>query len=328
MSWSGILGQPLVVRLLRQSVATGRVAHAYLFNGMGGLGKRAVALELAKVLNCASPGPDGACDACSPCQQIAAGSHPDLLVVEPEGRSVRIEQMRELQRQLYLRPQGRRRIGIIDGADRMGIEAANSVLKLLEEPPGYAVLILLVTNMSGVLPTILSRCQLVNFSPMAPDAVRQALEAKGIEPTAATVAAALSGGSLGQALALASHEAVAGRREEVRTFLDSLARADDATLLATAEELDKRRDDLSDWLELLLLWLRDALVIAEGADASLLVNRDGEGFLHGFARRHGAGALHAMLAGVSEVERQLQRNANTRLVLDVMMLKLGTIAAT
>lgn len=328
MSWSAVLGQPLAVRLLQQAIATDRVAHAYLFHGPGGIGKRTVALELAKALNCLKP-EAGACDHCLSCKKIGSGSHPDLLCIEPEGRTIRIEQMRELQRQLYLRPgEGRWRVGIVNGADRMGTEAANSALKLLEEPPGYAVLILLAANLSGVLPTIMSRCQVISFRPMVPDTIIPALEGRGVGGAQAAVAAALSGGSLGRALQLAGDDDVAKRREETRRLLANLTHMDDAALLGAAEELEKRKEELADWFEVLLLWLRDALIVAEVAESRLLVNVDGEPFLQELARRHGASAIRSMLNAVVEAGTHMQRNANTRLVLDVMFLRLGTFASS
>jgi DNA polymerase III subunit delta' len=323
VSWSGIAGQPLAVRLLSQASAGGRVSHAYLFSGPDGTGKRTVALELAKRLLCARPSEDGACDACPACRKASAWFHPDILLVEPDGRSIRIEQTRDLQRQLYIRPaEGSWRVGIVDGADRMGHEAANSILKLLEEPPGYAVLTLLTANLAGVLPTIISRCQVINFQPLAPDTIEQRLREQGVETATAAVAAALSGGSLGKALEMASGEQVGQVREETRQLLAGLDRLDDHTALATAEELDKRREELPRWLDLLLLWLRDLVITAEGGSPALLVNGDAERFLGDAARRYGRLALREMLAAVMAAQEQLQRNANTRLVLDVMLLRM------
>lgn len=175
MSWSAIVGQPMAVRLLRQAITFNKVAHAYLFVGPQGVGKRLTAMELAKSLNCLSPRSDGsACDSCVSCRKIAAEppTHPDLVVVMPDGRFIKTDQMRELQSEMYARPtEGRARVAIIDGAERLNAEAGNRVLKLLEEPPPFAVFVLLTHNLAGVLPTIVSRCQIVNFPPLASEEV-------------------------------------------------------------------------------------------------------------------------------------------------------------
>jgi DNA polymerase-3 subunit delta' len=332
VSWAAIIGQPLAVRLLRHAVTTGKVAHAYLFSGPQGVGKRTVALELAKALNCLSPQPDGsACDTCAACRKITASPpvHPDLAVVAPDGRFIKTDQVRELQGDMYARPnEGRFRVAVIDGADRMNAESGNRLLKLLEEPPAYAVLILLTHNLSGVLPTLISRCQVVNFTPLSQDDVAQAVLAQtGIESGAARLAASLSGGSIGRALALAQDAGVSQRRDETSDLLQRLHELDDFDLLGRGEALEKQKEHLDDWLELLTVWLRDALLMAQTGSEQLLINMDRLAVVRSLARAFGPGNLLTMLTAVTEARGQLQRNANVRLVVDVLLLRLREAAA-
>lgn len=331
MSWSAIVGQTLAVRLLRQAITGGKVAHAYLFVGPEGVGKRTVALELAKVLNCHSPGPDGgACDRCLSCQKIAAvpPAHPDVQVIAPDGRFIKTDQMRELQADMYARPnEGKVRVAILDGADRMNPEAGNRVLKLLEEPPAYAQLVLLTSNLSGVLPTLISRCQVVNFPPLGPDEVARVLQTRlGLAGPEAKLYAALSGGSIGRAAALAQDPAVSERRNKAYDLLRQLRAMDDLMLIGQAEALEKEKDSLDDWLEMLTAWLRDALIVAQTGTDQLVINADRAADVRSLAAEVDSDRLLDMLSAVTDVRGQLQRNANARLALDVLLLRLGESA--
>jgi len=168
MAWTDIIGQDHAVSLLRSHAASGQVASAYLLTGPEGAGKRRLALEMAKALNCAK-GSDSPCDACPACAQIAKGTHPDLHVLSPSGAAeqIRIEPARQMLERIALRPfNARYQIVIIDGAERLTEEAANCLLKALEEPPAHTRFLLLTTRMSDCLPTIISRCQLIRFRPL------------------------------------------------------------------------------------------------------------------------------------------------------------------
>ncbi len=333
MSWAAIKGQPLAIRLLRQAVTTNKMAHAYLFVGPPGVGKRLVALELARTLNCLSPRPDGsACDTCVSCRKMSADpiTHPDVRVVEPDGRFIKTDQMRELQAEMYARPtEGRARVAIIDGAERMNPEAGNRVLKLLEEPPPYAVFVLLTQNLSGVLQTIISRCQIVNFPPLAIDDVAAFLrEDRQLDGGVARLYASLSGGSIGRAVEMVGDPGLSQRREETFDLLGRLYDLDDVDLMARAETLEKQKDELDAHLEMLTVWLRDALVLSEGAPASLVVNADRMGQVRTLSSRYGTVGLLAMLEAVAETRGHLMRNANARLTLDVLLLRMNQAART
>lgn len=170
MAWSDINGQDAAVSFLRGHAAAGSVANAYLLTGPEGAGKRRLAIEMAKTLNCATSGP---CDACSSCTQIAKGAHPDLHVLSPAGASdqIRIEPVRQLLERIWLRPfSSKYQVVIIDGAERLTEEAANSLLKALEEPPAHSRFMLLTERLSDCLPTIVSRCQLIRCRPRPSDA--------------------------------------------------------------------------------------------------------------------------------------------------------------
>lgn len=331
MSWPGIIGQILAVRLLRQAVQIGRVSHAYLFVGPEGVGKRTVAVELAKAINCRAPLPGGdPCDQCSSCRKLMVDPlvHPDVPVVTPEGRFIKTDQIRALQAEMYARPtEGHKRVAIIDGAERMNAESANRLLKLLEEPPPHAALVLLTSNLSGVLPTLISRCQVIHFSPLAPDHVARALiERHSIEAGQAQVFAALAGGSLGRAVCMAQDSAVAERRTQTSDLLQEIHGMDDFAALGFAETLEKEKEQIDPWLDLLTVWLRDALLLAQTGSHQLLINTDRLVVVRELADQFGTARLLVMLAVVAETRGHLQRNVNVRLALDLLLLRLGESA--
>lgn len=166
MAWSDVVGHELAKRIFHTHLAAGTVAQAYLLVGPEGIGKRRLGLELAKALNCSGAKPP--CDACVTCGQIARGVHPDVHVIEPSGPSaqIKIEDIRQLIGRVALRPfNARVQVAVLDGADRLTEEAANSLLKTLEEPSGYARFILTTSRLAFCLPTIVSRCQLIRCDP-------------------------------------------------------------------------------------------------------------------------------------------------------------------
>ncbi|HWI41267.1 MAG TPA: DNA polymerase III subunit delta', partial [Verrucomicrobiae bacterium] len=174
--FAGIVGHDRELSILKRALHAGRVAHAYLFEGVEGCGKKTAALALVQALFCGGVEP---CGGCPSCRKIASLQHADLHLLEPDGAQIKIDQVRELQKALSYRPiEAPRKACIIDQADRLNPAAGNALLKTLEEPPGNALIILVTSAPSAVLPTILSRCQRLEFSPVPQEAIRQLLEAR------------------------------------------------------------------------------------------------------------------------------------------------------
>jgi len=307
------------------------VAHAYLFAGPRGVGKRLTAMELAKSLNCLQPQADGGpCDACRSCRKIDADPpiHPDVILVEPEGRFIKTEQMRAVQTEVYARPsEGKARVVIVNGAERLNAEAGNRLLKVLEEPPSYAKFVLLTTNLAGVLPTIVSRCQIVHFSPLTTEAVAAIIQQRAeLGADQARLFAALSGGSVGAAMEMASSPEVIQRRDDALEMLLRIGDMDDAVLLEQAEALEKQKDSLEARLDMVMAWLRDGLLLSQGASERLVMNADRMGDVRRLSARYGGSGLLAMLEAVTLARGQLLRNANARLTMDVLVFHLHRAA--
>jgi len=320
MRWSGIYGHDAIKEHLRRSLATGRVAHAYALVGPEGVGKRAVARLFAQALLCSGPEGGEPCGRCRACRQVEKGLHPDGHWIEPRDGTIGIDQVRELQRELALKPyEAERKTAVIDGADAMTTAAQNSLLKTLEEPAGHTVILLVASNPSALLPTVLSRCQVLRFQPLPPETVAAFLVDQGVSGEAARVAAALSGGSIARALAATSQDFLELRRR-VASWVDALLDRSRSlrSVLLVGEELEKERERVEDFLNLFFVWLRDLLLVREGAEAAV-ANYD---MLARLRQQASALRSEGLARALDEVERartRLRANANFRLTVDVML---------
>jgi DNA polymerase-3 subunit delta' len=271
MSFKGILGHTKEIKALTKALNNGRVAHAYLFSGPEGVGKRRVARALAAALNCALFDGTDACGACEDCTAFESGAHQNLMEIGPTDKDgerarnglIRIAEIRRLQETLRYKVGSGRKVAIVDSADRLMPGAANAFLKTLEEPPPDSVIMLLTSKATDLLPTILSRCQRINFRPLPESAIAELLSKDGVAGEDAVFAARLSFGSISTALKYARSSAYEVRRE-LTGRLGALQKGDTLEVMKLAEELAKR-DDLIDVLEFLKNWLRDRLVTIEGA---------------------------------------------------------------
>ncbi|MGH7412325.1 MAG: DNA polymerase III subunit delta' [Candidatus Methylomirabilis sp.] len=318
-----LIDQTRAIRLLQQGLKSGRTAHAYLFTGPEGIGKRAAALALAQALNCQQgDAVEDGCGVCLSCRKIARGLHPDVQVIEPAGPTLKIEQVRALGADAALGPyEGKRKVFVVDGAEKMTEQAANALLKTLEEPPGRAVLVLLSTTPSALPLTIVSRCQVVIFSAISPERLRAYLVDKGVDQTRARLIAAFSGGSIGRALSPEMASLAASRD----LFLEELGRGlrdGPAAIIELAEKQAKDREGLRHNLESLSAWFRDLMVSKVSRRQEWLVNQDrGEEI----ARQAEGLSLGAILDGLRAVHAAmdgLTRNANPRLSLEHLLLRL------
>lgn len=261
MAFGDVIGQEQVIRFLQNGLRTGRLAHAYAFVGPAGTGRKRMALELAKALHCERLS-DDACGECRNCRRIDHGNHPDVLVISPDGQSIKIEQVRQLQRAFqYSVEKGATRVAVLDQASRLTVQAANSVLKFLEEPASNMVVVLIAENAHALLPTIRSRCQMLRFVPLPPHVIAQSLEREGIPPTLARIAGHLREG-LGQARELARKDGFAQLCERVIKWSEELSTKNSAALVTLQTEWMGRepsKETLETVLDLMLLWFRDLL---------------------------------------------------------------------
>ena len=342
MLFNSIIGHDRPVDILKRALANDALAHAYLFSGEPGIGKRLTAFALAAALNCDTPGAGGGCGTCPACRKVAGGIHPDVRVVMPESMDdqllatlsrkeaekasdrIKIEQIRRAQDSISLKPsEGRKKILIVDGADAMTEEAMNAFLKTLEEPPGDSLIILITSMPQSLLPTIRSRCQELKFQPLPRPVLAEVLQEKrGLDAGDAWFAAALSRGSLGRALDMDVQKEKTDR-EQFLALWEGLGGMRNDEILALAEGVAKDREGFERILDIGVEWLRDRLVYQETGDERLLVFAGGvDRIRSGQARFSLPKALLDMDLFI--VSRDLlERRVSAQLVAENLFLKLG-----
>jgi len=312
-----VLGQDKAKKMLRRAMAADRLGHAYLFRGPAGVGKKTLARAFGNYLNCLNPSAEqDACSCCRSCHKLKSGNHPDLLLVEPEGASIKINQIRELKHALFFPPfEANYRIILISDVHTMRREAANSLLKILEEPPPGNQLILTGDEAGEILPTILSRCQIIPFTGLSRELVADKLRETGIDPDEAVSLAAIADGSLGRARMLVDSELLETRRAIIDQLLEMKKNrhASAITVFGLAEQAAALADRLPDLLDLLKLWFRDLIMLANNLPGEV-VNRDLPGLADHNATGWTAGQLLDQLELFDKARRHLARNCNRALV--------------
>ncbi|MGE5589113.1 MAG: ATP-binding protein [Bacillota bacterium] len=271
--------------LLRRAVSGGRAVHAYLLAGSDPEAGRSTALYLAQALVCEQR-PDGPCGVCLGCRKAAEGNHPDVHWIAPDGASLKLQQVHALQNQAWLRPtEAPGKVFILEQAEAMTLEAANSLLRILEDPPGSATFVLLTAQPQQMLPTILSRCQRLDLPAGEP---------------------------------LMSSE----RRREARDLIAALPAMDELQILDLAESWDKERETLVPRVRALSACYRDLLVLDQTNDPSLLSHPDDLEWLRIQAAERSAPGLIASAEACEDCLRHLERNANPRLAAEVLLFRL------
>jgi DNA polymerase III subunit delta' len=320
MSFKKIYGQDKPVSILKSAMDRDRVAHAYLFYGVEGIGKRTTANVFARMLNCLEKEPP--CDACTSCRKADHQNHPNIITIRAEGQFIKIGAIRELQTRMTFRPMEGKRVFIIEEADRMNAPTANAFLKSLEEPSPGNILILTTARAHALPMTILSRCQHLRFAPLPREEVARYLrEKEGLDAPAADVLAASSGGSIGRAIEMSREDFLMLRNG----ILEYLAQDDPADLLkrfALAGRFGTEREEILESLRILRSGYRDSLVLRETGEKQRLLFPDRAEVIETIAGRLSGRNLLYNIAVVDETIGAIGQNANKSLTLEAMLIKL------
>ncbi len=321
MTFAQILGHDRQKDILRRAISSDRLAHAYLFEGPEGVGKRLVALALVRAVFCLE---GTGCGNCSACRKVDHHNHPDLHLLEAEGTLIKIEQVRALQKELSYRPlEAPKKICLIDGAEKMNPAAGNALLKTLEEPSGEALLILLSAKPEKVLSTIRSRCQRLPFSRLPQQLLQQVLiERLEVDEVQGHILAALSEGSFKKAFGK-DRDLYLEKRRSLLKAVTALSPGSILPLFELAEEIAEDKDRLGEILDILQAFYRDLLLHKHGRPESEMVNLDLADKIRRVAARASVPALLRKLEAIDASRHQLERNVNRQLAMEVLLLRLA-----
>lgn len=325
MSFKDIIGQERAIKVLKKSLKEKRFSSSYIFSGSEGTGKKITAIEFAKAINCLKLNKNSeACEDCQSCNEISKQCFPDLKIIEPIKSSIKIEQIREMRKEIGLKPfKSKNKIYLIVKAEKMTLEASNCLLKTLEEPPDYAIIILICSKIDPILPTIVSRCQIVNFGLISCYKIKEFLLSKNIEKGKAEIISRLAQGSIGNALKLLSDEEYFIRREEVLNYLSTISPGkygDD--IFAEVEKIVSEIDRIKEILEMIRLWYRDILIIKNTGVKKYITNCDKLEILNEKSQIYSQEILIDILDYLEQIEEYLIKNVNPRLILERLYIKM------
>jgi DNA polymerase-3 subunit delta' len=321
-----VIGQDKILALLDYNLKTNAIAHAYLLVGPRHVGKGTLAINLAQALNC--DGPEPPCGQCRSCQRIMSGKHADVTPISLDSRTeIGIDDIRGLQRLANLPPyEGKCKVFIIDDAEYLSTEAANSLLKILEEPPQRVVWLLLAAEEEHILPTIISRCQRLALKPVPSEQVQEVLiNSYNVDADKAKLLTQLCHGRLGWALSALANIAILEQRSQIIARLVSLLTANLGQRFAYAQELasqfsQSRRtggEIIGIWLD----WWRDLMLIKGGCNGAI-INIDYEITVEEQAGGLSLSEIKGFLANLCLLEEEISKNVNPRLALEWLMLNL------
>ncbi len=318
-----ILGHEPIKEHFFNAVLTGNISHAYILSGEAGMGKKSLANAFALALLC-EKGQADPCRQCHACKQVMSGNHPDLIYVTHEKpASIGVDDVRrQINDTIQVKPySSAHKIYIVDEAEKMTVQAQNALLKTIEEPPAYAVLLLLTTNAEAFLPTILSRCVQLKLKPLKDGEVKDYLVSRmGVELSQAEIYTAFARGNLGKAIHLADSEDFRHLYGELLDLLKNLKKSDISELLERIRKMKEDKLDIHQCLDFMQMWYRDVLMYKTTKDINLLIFKDEFSTVNAMSTVSGYEGLERILTAIDKARIRLDANVNMELVMELLLL--------
>ena len=318
-----ILGNELVKDHFKKAIANHKISHAYILTGEAGMGRKSIANAFAMTLLCEKGGSEP-CMSCHSCKQVMSGNHPDLIYVTHEKPgSIGVDDVREqINDTIMIRPYSSYyKIYIVDEAEKMTVQAQNALLKTIEEPPSYAVIILITTNQEAFLPTILSRCVQMKLKPLKDFTIKSYLTQNlHIAEKDADICAAFARGNLGKAIHLASSDEFKELFQKVMVLVKNVGTMDISMLLDCIREMKEQNFDIGEVLDLMQLWYRDVLMFKVTKDMNLLIFKDEYKMINETGEKVDYAGLEAILAAIDTARTRLNANVNMELAMELLLL--------
>lgn len=326
MGFKDIIGQEKTVNYLRKAINNQKIAHAYIFEGPNGVGKVKTAINFAKGIQCKNYH-DDACDTCISCLKVDGNNHPDIKIIEPEGKSVKNKQIEEFQQDLLRKPyEGNKKVYIIKDANNMTIRAQNRLLKTLEEPPKYGVILLMSTNVNSFLPTIKSRCQILKFHRIAQKYIEEILINKyEIDKQEARVLSAFSDGILSKAVKLKMSDEFRTKREETIGIIERVLNKDPLIIFDLVEFFQKNKEDIDEILDFMLFWFRDLIILMQTDSDKFLINIDKKNTLQNHMGHIACERIGNIINVIEKTKNDIKANVNFQLAIEMMLLHIQEV---
>lgn len=317
-----ILGHEAIKQHFYNAVLTGNVSHAYILSGEKGMGKRTLADAFALSLLC-EKGQGNPCLQCHACRQVLSGNHPDLIYVTHEKAAIGVDDVRkQINDSIQIKPYSAKyKIYIVPEAEKMTVQAQNALLKTIEEPPAYGVILLLTENADVFLPTILSRCVKLKLRPLKDSQVCGYLkEKKGLDDSRAQMYTAFARGNLGRAIYMADSQEFQDMYHQILELLKSVKKTDISQLLDTIRRFKEENLDLYQCLDFMQMWYRDVLMYKTTKDINLLIFKDEFSAINSISMTSGYEGLERILTAIDKARIRLDANVNTELVMELLLL--------
>ena len=306
MYFKDIIGQEFAKKYLTNSINKDKVSHAYLFEGMNGVGKNTLAKEFAKTL----------------IKVDKLENSPDYISIEPEGSSIKIAQIRKLQTDVLVKPHSDYKIYIINKAEKMTVESQNALLKTLEEPPAYVIIILITRNKNSLLDTIKSRCEIIKFLPVSFIQTKKYLEDMGIEERKASILATFSRGSISKALELSESADFMLMREDIQNNIQTLLEKNIVEILELPSKYDKYKDNIIEVLDMMINYFRDIMMLKENIGKDMIINIDKITYVQNMSKKINYSQVSKIIDIIEETKKKLKSNCNFNLSIQVMALNI------
>ena len=323
MGFEEILGNEMVKDHFKKAIQNHKISHAYILTGEAGMGRKSIANAFAMTLLCEKGGSEP-CMMCHSCKQVMSGNHPDLIYVTHEKPgSIGVDDVREqINDTIMIRPYSSYyKIYIVDEAEKMTVQAQNALLKTIEEPPSYAVILLITTNQEAFLPTILSRCIQLKLKPLKDFTVKSYLtEHLHVPDKEAEICAAFARGNLGKAIHLSSSDEFKELYQKVMSVIKSVGDMDITMLLDCIREIKDQKFEMNDMLDLMQLWFRDVLMFKVTKDMNLLIFRDEYKAINEMGQKYDYAGLEEILNAVDLARTRLEANVNMELAMELLLL--------
>ncbi len=306
MYFENIKGQEFAKKYMINSIKNNKINHAYMFEGIEGVGKETFADELAKIL----------------LQTNNLENATDYIKIKPSGSSIKISQVRNIQLDIVIKPHKKYKIYVIDQAEKMTTEAQNALLKTLEEPPQYAIIIIVTNNKEGILPTIKSRCELVKFTEISSKQIKSYLINQGVEENRANMLSVFSRGSMKKAIELSSSNDFYEMRENVHSYIETILNKEIIDILDIPSEMDKYKSETIVILDMMINYFRDMMVYKECGSTNMIINTDKSTFIKNMSNKITYSQISKIIDIIEDTKIKIRANCNFNVSIQVMSLNI------